>query len=1309
MLARGSWLLVPAVALVLGFAALNPPMGPPGAPVVDVTPYDYAKQDYNLCAVTCFATLYRQSTVPYISLDQPRAVTLVYNSDRVNPMPFVHVNVTPDLGFGQTPTEYRLQVKVNGSFVTFRNGEQMLRFNYPGAASARLGAQFDATSYATGVYPMDILVSALYPDSSVITNDVPTKLVVVNETNSAIAAGWTLAGIQRLYLQADSTALITEGDGSADYFGRSGSAYIAPGGEFSQLVATSPSGWLRRYPDSTIVVFDGTGRMVERRDRFNNTTTLTYDGSGRVWQIKDPLNLAYTLSYGTNGLASIQDPGSPARTTTVTVDASRHITAMMDPDNVSTRFVTDAAHLLSKVFNRRGDSTTYAYHTSRKLQSVTSPPVPIYGLGNLSPTDSQYSWQVVGVPYTPTSPTPAAAPLADTVRGRMLDASGFQTSVRVDRFGAITRTDDPLGRTTTFKRDTNALVVRDSFPSGRIDTTSYNTSGLPIMIQSAGLSAINHHYAAYGQSDSIWGAGRQTVRNFIGVNGRIDSTSIGGQARSKYTYDTHGRVLSATDPQGHLLVQHTYSGTNGNVSKDSLTGGRVTTHLYDPFGRDTAVQQPSRPLRRTRYDQLNRVTQVYDGVNANPTSLSYDSLFVRSVTDPKGQVYGFTFNALAWMTQRTDPAGRAEQYLYDKVGNLKRWTNRRGDSLVYTYDALRRRIIKGGSNTSSESWSYSTNGLVITTTSPVDTESVYFSVFGQPDSVKTKLANQTFWRRYRYTPAGLVDSVDITGGGISFKARKYLYNAGLGTLIGIRLGGVSSNLVANADLQDTSITFPGSDRRSQQYYPLHSATQFSTSAAYNLTIARSVGFDSVGQIRMQVVGNGSTGDRYTYDGLGRLLADSIVSNPSPPASCSGTPPPTIDAYGNSCVNAGGWNAVSGAQFAYDLAGNRTDLGGSYSSGNRISAFGQCTYTTDFDGNVTKRTCTVAPGTTQTLDLTWSAESRLTAAVTCTFYPDHSVMCDYSSVFDYDALGRLVRKDDGDPSYFLWDRFSLLAELTSTGTATVAEYSYYPGLDHLHALIVGGQQYNAHTDAIGDVIALTDGAQAVQRTYQYGAWGQLTGGTDFKPFNDADRARWKGALSFWPGLYYMRNRWYEPYSGRFLSEDPLNLAGIAQAPQVKLTWNGLDMQQGLTPPGTGQLSRPVELGGRRSPKVLTSGSSGRCGGSGTNAYVYADNNPTSGSDPSGLDDVACAECWIVFVIVVKVCNEQGWPPPCEQLVTDLAKTCVWICGISPNLGGGGGDGGGGGGGGGGDFGGGCGWYDIYIDGYYAGSSYVCNAM
>jgi RHS repeat-associated protein len=170
--------------------------------------------------------------------------------------------------------------------------------------------------------------------------------------------------------------------------------------------------------------------------------------------------------------------------------------------------------------------------------------------------------------------------------------------------------------------------------------------------------------------------------------------------------------------------------------------------------------------------------------------------------------------------------------------------------------------------------------------------------------------------------------------------------------------------------------------------------------------------------------------------------------------------------------------------------------------------------------------------------------------------------------NYDAFGRLVRKDvNGTPdSHFLWDGGQLLAELDGLGSTKRAEYSYYPGMDRLHALIIGTTIYYAHSDATGSVIALTDASQNIERTYSYGdVWGTMTGGSDNLPFNGVDRSRWKGALLIVPelNLYYMRARWYEGGTGRFLSEDPLGLGG------------------------------------------------------GMNPYIYAHDDPINGQDPSGL--------------------------------------------------------------------------------------------
>ena len=65
----------------------------------------------------------------------------------------------------------------------------------------------------------------------------------------------------------------------------------------------------------------------------------------------------------------------------------------------------------------------------------------------------------------------------------------------------------------------------------------------------------------------------------------------------------------------------------------------------------------------------------------------------------------------------------------------------------------------------------------------------------------------------------------------------------------------------------------------------------------------------------------------------------------------------------------------------------------------------------------------------------------------------------------------------------------------------------------------------------------------------------------------NRSKYKGALHIGEeaGIYYMRNRWYEPHTGRFLSEDPIGLEG------------------------------------------------------GINLYAYAGNDPVDRADPSGLRD------------------------------------------------------------------------------------------
>ncbi len=253
--------------------------------------------------------------------------------------------------------------------------------------------------------------------------------------------------------------------------------------------------------------------------------------------------------------------------------------------------------------------------------------------------------------------------------------------------------------------------------------------------------------------------------------------------------------------------------------------------------------------------------------------------------------------------------------------------------------------------------------------------------------------------------------------------------------------------------------------------------------------------------------------------------------------------------------------------------------------------------------MTSRTCPSNTAINATFD--WTAEGRLKSAT----YGSGPVQ------LYYDAAGRFVRFDAGGAPefYYLWEGANLLAELDGTGTAKKGEYSYYPGLDHLHALIRSDSLFMAQTDGLGSVIALTDAGKNVRRTFTYDDWGLGTGGVDNGNFGNQARVRWKGAIRTGISggdLYYMRNRWYEPQSGRFLSEDPIGLAG------------------------------------------------------GLNHYVYAENDPVGGADPTGLCEPGAYTADGYCLPDINVDGDPGGSS-CEAILLSYGAD-ISVCNPSPGF-------------------------------------------
>jgi len=1133
-----------------------------GSPVVDATPYNYDTQDYGRCVAACFAQVNAKSIVPYISLDEERSVALVYNSDRANPRPFVHVNVSPDPGYGQTPTSYRFYVKVNGALVRFANNEDTLRFAYTGSAPVRIGGQLDASSYTTGVYRLQIMVDAIF-SSSVITTTLETKLTVVNEGSAPAARGWTVAGVQRLFLQTDS-ALITEGNGSAVFFAKVGANFISPTGEFSKLALNGSNGWVRSYPDSTKVFFNTAGRMTEARDRFGNSTTITYDGQNRLLQIKDPLNQPITFSYDANGLDFIMDP--IGRVTQVTVDANKHLTLILDPDNVGTSFGYDAADRLSSMTDRAGKTGSFVYDTAGKLMATISPPVQYMKNDGSIVTgpliDSLRAWQRVGVPLGPTSPS-FTPPLADTVYARVITASFDTSRFTITRWGQPIQSRDPLGRVTTTLYDSRGLPIRVTYPTGASDSAAYNGDGLATFRKSWTNGQTNMRYTGWGLVDSVWGPGQVATRSFVS-NGKVDAVRIGSTSTTGYQYDARGRVTQVTDPMGHVVKTTYYTTGQQNRWKDSLPAGRITSFLYDSYGRKYSTSQTGAPTTTLTFDDLNRVTETYDGVHPSPTRYFYDSVNLRSVTDVKGQVYSFEYDALGRMSSRIDPLGIPDRYLYDAAGNVRRWWNRRGDSTDFVYDRTGRLIKKFGPRTATDSVYYSADDRQIVafafSMNPTWQETSYLDLGGRPDSVRTILNAYAYTQRYRYAPAGgRVDSVSYTAPvGLALLGSGWAYNTARGTLDSLRFGtgwtsfGVSLDGVATADY------FPTGSSVERAISPIHNTTMVQIlTDSVSQTPYDLYSYDFLGRIRQHHVLQGSNrwGSHYGYDQLGSLVADSSVGTGTESPTCVNDPN-----YGYQCPGTGWGPNMPIKSYAYDDVGNRTDLGATYTPGSdRLTAFDGCTFTNDADGNMTSRTCGNAVTTYY-----WSSDNKLDSLHHVVGANDFGM-----ERFFYDANGNLAKSVTyTGTSYLLWSPDNLVAVLNDQGAA-VTEYSHHDGLDVLHAQYEYAAAMMSYfvLDPRDSPLVLKAADESENRPTP-DVWGRGDVNT-FCPFfgnEDKPRVGWKGALAVdcsGDELYFFRRRWYQARTGRFMSEDPAGLQ------------------------------------------------------SGVNPYVFVGNDPINGRDPTGL--------------------------------------------------------------------------------------------
>ena len=199
-----------------------------------------------------------------------------------------------------------------------------------------------------------------------------------------------------------------------------------------------------------------------------------------------------------------------------------------------------------------------------------------------------------------------------------------------------------------------------------------------------------------------------------------------------------------------------------------------------------------------------------------------------------------------------------------------------------------------------------------------------------------------------------------------------------------------------------------------------------------------------------------------------------------------------------------------------------------------------TYTYDNNGNQTQVKSILTGAAT---NYSYDAQNELVAAT----------MLGGTASYAYDAQGRRVERSSntatGQPIYYVYDSQDIVAEVDGSGNL-IALFTHGPNIDEPLELRQGsGTEYFIHADALGSVIAHTDGTGTVVERVAYEAYGQpvfldMRSGSPVvesqsftgDPFAFTGR-EWDGETR----LYFYRARYYDVLVGLFLRRDFIGMS------------------------------------------------------------------------------------------------------------------------------------------------------------------------
>lgn len=892
----------------------------------------------------------------------------------------------------------------------------------------------------------------------------------------------------------------------------------------------------------TRMQYDEFGNLLARLDAKNRTTRYQYDAMNRLVTVAEPLGKTTQLAY--------DRIGNLERTTNAL--------------GVSTRRVYDLADRLRFVYEPLGRTTEYRYNALDQVTLVRD------ANGNQMTVD----YDKVGRPI------------------RRMNGLGYSTDFFYDRLDRLTRKTDALGHSTQYGYDELSRLTRVTDPMGYQTRYQYDTLGNMTSLEDARGKRWTFHYDELNRMDWERDPLQRTTQFVYDVVGNLSKKKDGNGVWTDYQYDKLGRVRQVQTPDdlasftydevGNTTgyqnrqsnIQRRFDDLNRLTEESNLTWAKTTRFTYDVLDRLSALTTPQGRLVRYEYDDLNQLRTLIDP-EGNRTNYQYDRggrltsteypSGVRSsqVYDPADQVTSLQY------VGRSGQRMQGFSYDYDRVGNRTQTRELDGALTQFQYDALDRL----------EAVSYPVLAIL------ADRQALLAANqrgnrgngnVGQPGQPSEPKGNEPFGHGPKDNGPKLTTLKDSGLGSSKF------------TILSVRPLGANNNGQGNGNGNGGGNNPPGQGNGNNDGSPTQPGNGNGGSlppgqgdnGPENGSGSGNGSGPGNGSGNQQGPGNGQgtpgTGNGGN-DGGGPGHGNGQGGNPSvgqgkgseKEKQGNGNRPanPGKGDDKNNRAKSKGRNAkevgrgrgtvgfeqpgywydpVPSVRYTYDQVGNRLTesdergtLAYTYDDANQLKRVGDTAY--EYDGNGNRIAETTAG---ESVRYRYDAFNQLTGIR----YADRA-----QSRYDYDPMGRLIQSERPDAdrptlseiTRYMYAGQSVLGEFTETG-APLAEYYSGNGevvtrrmfgnhgrqLPGLKLQTRGNHLYYMH-DALGSVTGMTDHQGNRLIGYREDAFGQPQAGLlDFYNSRLLTGKSYDSAA----GLYYFGSRWYDPGTGRFMSQD-----------------------------------------------------------------------------------------------------------------------------------------------------------------------------